>query len=231
MSDENTQMSFVGPELKQKLVSLYSYLRKHLGIQQSPTLIFTKSKENSNNPFGKTGYYDHSNNTIRLYVTDRHDTDILRSFSHEVIHHWQNERGTLKQPGDDSGAHDDHYAQENQWLRKREMEAYLFGNLLFRDWQDENRVGPPKVKPSLPQPLDENIKTNPEVLKQNTKKFVDGLQHTGAISSYHRDLTSGDMNIEDFKTDLYHKIISAIEEWVQTVDNRSNYENQPNMIS
>ena len=28
------------------------------------------------------------------------------------------------------------YAQDDQHLRKMEMEAYLKGNLLFRDWED-----------------------------------------------------------------------------------------------
>ena len=63
----------------------------------------------------------------------RHPKDICRSFSHELVHHHQNERGDLKL-GDASSPT---YAQDNKHMRKMEMEAYLKGNLLFRDWEDK----------------------------------------------------------------------------------------------
>lgn len=150
MSDEVKQEG--SQDLKRRLASLYLYLSEHLGIQNSPSKVtFTENKENSSNPFGLTGYYDPNTKQIRLYVTERHDTDILRSFAHEVIHHWQNERGTLTKQSNESGGA---YAQEDPNLRKREMEAFLLGNLLFRDFQDENRYGPPKNPPFLPAPYD-----------------------------------------------------------------------------
>jgi hypothetical protein len=145
------------PEFKKKLASLYSYLAKHLAIREAPKVIITKNEKNSKESFGLTAYYDHIKKTIRLYITGRHDTDILRSFAHEVVHHWQNERGTLQSKDKTIPiTHDTkpHYAQNDWWLRKREMEAYLFGNILFRDWQDENRNGPPEQEPILPQPYD-----------------------------------------------------------------------------
>ncbi len=144
--------------LKQKLASLYSYVSRRLGILEIPNVILSKDKNNAENAFGLTGYYDHGTKTIRIYITDRLDTDILRSFAHEIIHHWQNERGTLQSKENASVPTDHdtvpHYAQNDTWLRKREMEAYLFGNILFRDWQDENRNGPSKNVPFLPQPYD-----------------------------------------------------------------------------
>lgn len=145
------------PEFKKKLGSLYAYLHKHLQLRGSPLVKLVKSQKNADNDFGLTGYYDHENRAITLFITDRHDTDILRSFAHEVIHHWQNERGTL-QPKDERAPKDNttkaHYAQENPWLRRREMEAFLLGNLLFRDFQDEQRYGVPPTPPLLPPPLD-----------------------------------------------------------------------------
>jgi hypothetical protein len=155
--------TLTSPEFKQKLVSLYTYLVSHLGIQKSPTLKLINSRENSKKPFGFTGHYDQEKHQIVLYITERHDTDILRSFAHEIIHHWQNERGTLHQanPTQASGRGENnhtHYAQEDQLLRRREMEAYLFGNILFRDWQDEQRMGPPQTPPSMPMPLNESLK-------------------------------------------------------------------------
>jgi hypothetical protein len=148
MFQGDTQNNDTSSEFKPRLASLYSYLSKHLRIKEPPRIVLTKNKQNSAKLFGLTGYYDPNAKSIRLYITDRHDTDILRSFAHEVIHHWQNENGTLTPPQ----SHE-HYAQHDPNLRKREMEAYLFGNILFRDWQDENRYGPPETPPLMPQQI------------------------------------------------------------------------------
>jgi hypothetical protein len=150
----------MSPEFKKRLASLTRYLAKHLQLKKLPSsLKLVNSKQNADNPYGLTGHYDHTTKKITVYITDRHETDILRTFSHEMIHHWQNERGVLH-PEDDGfniqGNNDaiPHYAQNNPWLRKREMEAYLFGCILFRDWQDEQRMGPPSQHPFLPRPYD-----------------------------------------------------------------------------
>jgi hypothetical protein len=227
----NPQETNGSPELKQKLGSLYVYLAQKLGIKSSPSkVVFTKNIKNAENPFGLTGYYDQKTRIIRLYVTDRHETDILRSFAHEIIHHWQNERGTLNPVGKPEPAKS-HYAQTDSNLRRREMEAYLFGNILFRDWQDENRYGPPSVQPVLPQPLDENLElSDGRGLRLKVQEFVKQLIGDGVLNSRHRKLTSGDMDPSDFAEDLQHKLISSIEEWIQTVNNRGNWENQSDMI-
>jgi hypothetical protein len=128
-------------------------MAKALKIQRAPSVKFIDSKQNSEADFGFTGHYDPEQNCITVYVTDRHDSDILRSFAHELIHHWQNERGTLQSKETPSPT-SPNYAQEDQWLRKREMEAFLFSSLLFRAWQDENRYGPSQNPLPLPQPYD-----------------------------------------------------------------------------
>jgi hypothetical protein len=223
-------------EFKKKLASLYAYLAKHLQIRETPKVILTKSQANAENPFGLTAYYDHSTQTVRLYITDRHDTDVLRSFAHEIIHHWQNETGTLHPKGETEELPKDHgtnphYAQHDAHLRKREMEAYLFGNILFRDWQDENRYGPPAQEPLMPQPIKENLAIkNTSRLKTGFEKLLQTFVRDGTIYSYHRDLTSGDMNPEDFIEDFANKLVSALNTQVQTIDNRGNWENQPDMI-
>jgi hypothetical protein len=149
------------PEFKKNIGLLLAYLAKRLPLKTFPSsLKLIHSKENADKKlFGLTGHYDHTTRKITLYITDRNETDILRSFAHEVIHHWQNERGTLhpedngvKMPTDNETK--PHYAQENDWLRKREMEAYLFGCMLYRDFQDEQRMGPPTKEPFLPLPYD-----------------------------------------------------------------------------
>lgn len=164
MPEQGQSKELTSPEFKQKLASLLTYLIKHLQLREPPaSLKLVNSKKNADNPFGLTGHYDHDTKKITIYITDRHDTDVLRTFSHEVIHHWQNERGVLhpedKHPDRTAEVEFDnsakpHYAQNNSWLRKREMEAYLFGCILFRDWQDEQRMGPPQREPFLPQPYD-----------------------------------------------------------------------------
>jgi hypothetical protein len=222
--------SFVTPnqlkgqaDIRKRMASLYAYLAAKLQIKETPKTVFTKDQQNANNPFGMTGYYDPATKTIRLYITDRHDTDILRSFAHEVIHHWQNENGTLGQSG--AG---EHYAQNDENLRKREMEAYLFGNILFRDWQDENRYGPPKTQPLMPQPIQENLTINNErKFKDSLKALVQALVKNGTIGSYHRDLSSGDMNANDFVDEFVHKLINAMHKDIDTINNRGNMENQP----
>jgi len=151
--------SLASPEFKEKLGSLISYLVKHLGIKRLPTLKLVNSRGNAEKKWGLTGHYDHEKKQITVYITNRHDIDVLRSVSHEVVHHWQNERGTLHPEnrgiqmnnGNDTKPH---YAQENEWLRKRELEAYILGNILFRDHEDEQRYGPPSKEPLLPQPYD-----------------------------------------------------------------------------
>jgi len=79
-----------------------------------------------------------------LYVTDRHQKDILRSFAHETVHHWQHENEKLqtsKTKGKTTGESEDpQYAQHNPWLRQMEKQAYLLGNILFRDWEDQKKA-------------------------------------------------------------------------------------------
>ena len=83
---------------------------------------------------GKTAHYDPQKMAITLYVSGRHPKDILRSFSHELVHHCQNERGDLAP--EKMKTMTKNYAQENDHMRKMEKEAYLMGSMCFRDWED-----------------------------------------------------------------------------------------------
>ncbi len=119
-------------ELKEALGEIYKAAKEQFDIQNTPKLHLKQDEENAQGIFGRTAYYDPSSMSIVLYVTNRHDKDICRSFAHELIHHIQNERGDL----DLGDASSPTYAQDDQHMRKMEMEAYLKGNLLFRDWED-----------------------------------------------------------------------------------------------
>lgn len=137
MSALKDNSGLVSAEVKQRMGSLYQSMARRLAIRQPPKIVFREDAENAKKPFGMTGYYDPTTRMIRVFITGRHPTDILRTFAHELIHHWQNERGTLVP----STTGQEHYAQKDPVLRQREKEAYLLGNILFRDWQDECRYG------------------------------------------------------------------------------------------
>ena len=119
-------------KFKQAFKALYEDAKEKYDIQQAPKLILRKDKENADMLFGRTAFYQPDTQTIVVYITDRHPKDILRSYTHELIHHVQNERGDLEK-GDSSSPT---YAQDDDHMRKMEMEAYLKGNLLLRDFED-----------------------------------------------------------------------------------------------
>jgi len=79
--------------------------------------------------FGKTAYYNPQQKEIVLYTQGRHPKDVMRSFAHEMIHHKQNLEGRLGSIGTTNTNEDDH-------LLEIEKEAYLEGNITFRNWED-----------------------------------------------------------------------------------------------
>ena len=64
---------------------------------------------------------------ITIFVDKRHAKDILRSLSHELVHHKQNCEGKLANMKAGEG-----YAQKSPHLRNMEAEAYLLGNGFLR---------------------------------------------------------------------------------------------------
>ena len=119
-------------KFKEAFKAFYEDAREKYNIQQAPKLFLRKDEENADMLFGRTAFYQPDKQIIVVYISNRHPKDILRSYCHELIHHVQNERGELKL-GD---ASDPKYAQRDNHMRKMEMEAYLKGNLLLRDFED-----------------------------------------------------------------------------------------------
>jgi hypothetical protein len=98
-------------------------------ITPLPDVTIKKDQANASNFFGRTAYYDPNNKEIVLYISGRHDKDIVRSYSHEMVHHMQNLKGTLHNiQTQDTNADSD--------LLELEKEAYLLGNITFRNWED-----------------------------------------------------------------------------------------------
>ena len=122
-------------EYKQTFGELYKNAKDKFDIQQAPKLFLKQDKENAQDIFGRTAYYEPETQKIVIFITDRHPKDILRSFCHEMIHHVQNERGDLNM-GDASSPT---YAQDDKHMRNMEKEAYLEGNLLLRDYEDNKK--------------------------------------------------------------------------------------------
>ena len=112
--------------------SLYKASRNKLGFEPHPTIYVSNNLGNAKNPLGKTAHYSPSEHKIVLYTTGRHIKDILRSLSHELVHHNQNCNGKF----DGGAATVVGYAQEDPHLRDMEREAYEVGNMIFRDWED-----------------------------------------------------------------------------------------------
>ena len=133
------------------ITDFYPYAQKKLGFKGPVSVKLISDKENASDLLGKTAFYDPMEKMVALFVDGRHPKDILRSFSHELVHHLLNERGEF----DNLGEVGEGYAQTNQHLRKMEEEAYLEGNLNLRDWTD-----------GLQSKRKKNMKLNESTLKE-----------------------------------------------------------------
>ena len=117
--------------IKEKIDQLTQHmLDKGYNIEPLPTVEFVDGdSDNARDFFGKTAYYNPNNQTITLYTEGRHPKDIVRSFSHEMIHHIQNLEDRL---GDVSTTN----TMEDDNIDKLEQEANLKGTMTFRNWTD-----------------------------------------------------------------------------------------------
>ena len=123
--------------LEQFVGQFFPYSQKQLGFDKPVTIRFESDKENAGVMLGKTAYYNPDAMEIALYVDGRHPKDVMRSLSHELVHHAQNCRGDFTSTDSTSAG----YAQEDPHLRKMEREAYTKGNLIFRDFEDLIKTG------------------------------------------------------------------------------------------
>lgn len=113
------------------IASLLEYmLEQGMNITPLPEVKIRYDENQANDFFGKTAYYDPNNQEVILYVMNRHPKDVCRSFSHEMIHHMQNMEGRLEGLAGTTNTNEDDYLQEI------EKEAYLKGNITFRNWED-----------------------------------------------------------------------------------------------
>lgn len=140
-------------DYKQQIKDLTKYmLNQGKNIKPLPKVIFKHSNSsNAQNFFGKTAYYDPNSVSIVLYTEGRHPKDIVRSFSHEMVHHTQNLENRL------GNIYTTNTTEDNSLL-DLEKEAYLEGNITFRNWTDSTLLPiTSKLPPSL---VTENLSSN-----------------------------------------------------------------------
>ena len=126
------------PDYTKHIASVLEYMfDQGMKITPLPEVKTIKDEANAKDFFGKTAYYDPNKQEVVLYVEGRHPKDIVRSFVHEMVHHMQNLEGRLGQIGTSNTNEDDH-------LLEIEKEAYLTGNITFRNWEDSVKNGSKK---------------------------------------------------------------------------------------
>ena len=180
---------------------LMKFSQSRLNFKEPPELFFEEDEENSLNPLGRTAHYDPSTKQVTIFITSRHPKDILRSLAHELVHHTQNLRGDLspEKCGDMSSG----YAQKNDHLRQMEMEAYLEGNMCFRDWEDSCKL-------SLAESNFLNNKEKTKMVKLNKKDLAKAIktllaEHLKKKKRISEDASADDVSDEDDAVDSEEK--------------------------
>jgi len=143
-------------DYKQMIQDLTDYMiEKGRNIEPLPKIEFVDGdSENAKDFLGTTAYYDPNTQTIVLYTEGRHPKDIVRSFSHEMVHHTQfleDRLGNIQTTDTTS----------DEELDKIEQEANLVGTMTFRNWTDSldddieegGSLIPIKIKKSKPDPF------------------------------------------------------------------------------
>ncbi len=155
-----------------KLVDHYlPFAQKQLGFNNIPKINYIEDEENAKNPVGNTGFYDPATMEISVYVTGRHPKDILRSVSHELVHHAQNCNGEFTP--EVMGEAGEGYAQRSRVLRKLEILANAKGNMSVRDAVDGGLFN--NFQPII------NVQINNENKQKGIKQMIDLDALTDAI--------------------------------------------------
>jgi hypothetical protein len=130
LEDEGEQRGF---DYTPYMASILEYmLDEGMNIKPLPEVKVRKDVTESEHFFGRTAYYDPNENTIVLYTQSRHPKDVMRSFTHEMVHHIQNIEGRM-------GVIQTSNTNESDALLELEKEAYLVGNITFRNWEDKTK--------------------------------------------------------------------------------------------
>jgi hypothetical protein len=100
------------------------YAQRMLKYDKPVNIELVSDADNARDPLGKTAHYDPAKLEVVIYTDNRHPKDILRSLSHELVHHAQNCRGEFDKPHHAGEG----YIKKDPHLQNMEGEAYLLGN-------------------------------------------------------------------------------------------------------
>jgi hypothetical protein len=178
-------------QIQTLLSHFYGYAKDKLGFDKDANIRFVMDEENSKNPLGMTAHYNPDSMEVTVYTSGRHPKDVLRSVAHELVHHRQNCQGKM----DNTGPTEPGYAQNDSHLRGLEEEAYLEGNMCFRDWEDTY-----KANQEVKTIYESVVKTfTKEKLKMSTKEEMRNIVRE-AVS---RVLTQNKVQEMDYEDDPY----------------------------
>ena len=178
-------------QIQTLLSHFYGFAKDKLGFDKDANIRFVMDEENSKNPLGMTAHYNPDSLEVTVYTTGRHPKDVLRSVAHELVHHRQNCQGKM----DNTGPTEPGYAQNDSHLRQLEEEAYLEGNMCFRDWEDTY-----KANQEVMTIYESVVKTfTKEKLKMSTKEEMRNIVRE-AVS---RVLTQNNIQEMDYEDDPY----------------------------
>ena len=155
-------------DYKQQIKDLTKHmLKKGMNILPLPKVIFKHGdQENASQFLGKTAYYSPSDMTVVLYTEGRHPKDIVRSFSHEMIHHIQNLEDRLENISTTNTMEDDN-------LNDIEREAYTKGNMVFRNWTDSKDGEEVTSLSEKKKGFDDKLGKDPFGLNQYARELVE----------------------------------------------------------
>lgn len=116
--------------LEEAIKSINEFFKQNsIKVEPTPQLHLLEDEENGKELLGKTAFYNPNDNSINLYTTNRHSKDILRSYCHELIHLHQDREGRIPNITTEN-------VNEDDVLLELEKEAYLMGNILMRQWEN-----------------------------------------------------------------------------------------------
>jgi hypothetical protein len=166
----------------------YPYAQQRLGFNKPVSASLITDPDNASDLLGKTAYYSPQTMQIAVYVDKRHPKDILRSFSHELVHHTQNCRGEF----DKDMSIGEGYAQKNEHMRLMEQEAYLEGQMILRDWEDSKKITKESKKMT-----EEQLRTKVRETIEKVLKEGEEAQPAALAKKMEEETTEEEVNEEE----------------------------------
>ena len=141
LSEANKPFFNVMNETDRDMAEMLGYLdeflpfsKEQMGYDKPVTIRLISDANNADKVLGKTAHYNPAIGEVVVYTDNRHPKDIMRSISHELVHHTQNCRGEFDREMATEG--DKPYMQTDKHLFEMEREAFEVGNVCFRTWED-----------------------------------------------------------------------------------------------